>query len=69
MFTSQQSGSSPATGTLCLVMDDLEIYRRIEFPNETRLSWAIEEVSEDGQTIFGLRRGRVTAERTGDVAT
>lgn len=39
-----------------LVMDGLDLYRRIEYPNETRASWAVERDNEERTPVSLLRR-------------
>ena len=42
-------------------MDDLDLYRRIEYPNETRLSWAVEGERDGLFPIVGSLLRRPTA--------
>lgn len=42
-------------------MDDLDLYQRIEYPNETRLSWTVEAEPERLVPVIGAWLRRVGA--------
>jgi hypothetical protein len=48
-------------------MNDLDLYRRIEYPNETRQSWIVEAKGEDALAVTGWRL-QMSADGVDDLA-